>query len=172
MAESFQAYHAAGSISRIHRYKYVYEPKPFLFYGTLTDRLKLQEVLQLPSPPVLKPARTKTYSIMLWCQYPALVDGPMNSYVHGMTCVIGTEQQLKMLEEYETRAYKLRDIQIEIEGEIVSGRTFIWAKKDRSELAEGTWSLEEWRRGVEEEMASHFRPVEDFDQLKIKDDGS
>jgi hypothetical protein len=81
---------------------------------------------------------------MLWGQYPALVDGPLDSYVDGMTCVIETKQHLQMLEEYETKAYCLSGIRIEVDGKIVSGSTFIWAKDDLSALTEGTWSLEEW----------------------------
>lgn len=96
---------------------------------------------------------------MLWGQYPALVDGPLDSYVDGMTCVIETEQHLQMLKEYETKAYYLSGIRIEVDGKIVSGRAFIWAKDDLSALTEGTWSLEEWRKDVENEMASHFRPM-------------
>jgi gamma-glutamylcyclotransferase (GGCT)/AIG2-like uncharacterized protein YtfP len=132
------------------------------FYGTLTDPLKLQGILLLPNPPVLKPARVRSYKIMLWGQYPALVDGPLDSYVDGMTCVIETKQHLQMLEEYETKAYCLSGIRIEVDGKIVSGSTFIWAKDDLSALTEGTWSLEEWKRNVEKEIASYFRPVDDF----------
>jgi hypothetical protein len=46
----------------------------------------------------------------------------------------------------------------------------MWAETDRSALREGTWSLEEWKKDVEKEMASHFKPVEDFDQLRISED--
>lgn len=35
----------------------------------------------------------------------------------------------------------------------------MWAG-DVTELEEGTWSLEEWKRGMQEETASHFRHVE------------
>jgi hypothetical protein len=58
-------------------------PKPFFFYSTLTDPLLLQEVLQLSTPPILKPARVKSYKIMLWGQYPAMVDGPRNRWRGG-----------------------------------------------------------------------------------------
>lgn len=98
--------------------QYTYIPKPFFFYGSLTDPLRLQEVLQLPAPPVLKPARVRTYKIMLWEQYPALVHGPNNSYVDGMTYVVETEQQEKMLEHYETDVYSLKGIRITIEGKV------------------------------------------------------
>ena len=50
--------------------RYAYIPKLFFFYGSLMDPLRLQDVLQLPAPPVLKPARVKSYKIMLWGQYP------------------------------------------------------------------------------------------------------
>jgi hypothetical protein len=138
-------------------YKYV--QKPFFFYGSLTDPLRLQEVLQLPAPPVLKPATVRSCKIMLWGQYPALVDGPTGSYVNGMAYVVETEQQQKMLKYYETDVYRVRGIRITVEGKDVPGRTFMWAS-DPTELVEGTWSLEEWKSGVEEEMASHFRPLE------------
>jgi hypothetical protein len=154
MLEEFQA-NVKPSVGQ-----YTYIPKPFFFYGSLIDPLQLQEVLQLPAPPVLKPARVKSYKIMLWGQYPALVDGPNNSYVDGMAYVVETEQQQKMLEHYETDVYSTEGIRITIEGKEVSGRTFMWAD-DPAELMEGTWSLEEWKNEVKEEMASHFRPLED-----------
>lgn len=172
MAESFKAFHAAGGKLPLNDHKYVYEPEPFFFYGTLSDPLKLQEVLQLPSPPVLTPGKIKSYAIKLWGQYPALVEGPMSNILHGMTYMIETEEQVKILQEYETKAYKLRGVLINIDGKRVSGSTFMWAKRDTSELTDGTWSLEEWKRDVEEEMASHFRPVEDVDRLTIDEDGS
>jgi gamma-glutamylcyclotransferase (GGCT)/AIG2-like uncharacterized protein YtfP len=97
---------------------------------------------------------------MLWGQYPALVDGPTNSYVDGMAYVVETEQHQKMLEHYETDVYSVEGIRITVEGKEACGRTFVWAD-DPTELMEGTWSLEEWKNGVEEEMASHFPPLED-----------
>lgn len=32
-----------------------------------------------------------------------------------------------------------------------------------TELMEGAWSLEEWNKDIEVEMASHFRPLEDWE---------
>lgn len=158
MLEKFQAFQADV---KPPPGQYIYIPRPFFFYGSLTDPSKLQEVLQLPSPPLLKPAKVKSYKIMLWGQYPALVDGPNDSYVDGMAYVVETEQHLQMLKDYETEVYSLTGIRIEMGGKTVSGRTFEWAEDDLSALTEGTWSLEEWRKEVEEEMASHFRPVKD-----------
>ena len=136
MLEKFQA-NVKPSLGQ-----YTYIPKPFFFYGSLIDPLRLQEALQLPAPPVLKPARVKSYKIMLWGQYPALVDGPNDSYVNGMAYVVETKQQQKMLEEYETDVYAVEGIRITAEGEEVEGKTFMWAG-DVTELEEGTWSLEE-----------------------------
>lgn len=139
---------------------YTYTPKPFFFYGSLMDPLRLQEVLQLAVPPVLKPAVVTSYKIMLWGQYPALVDGPTNSKVEGVLYFVDTEEQQRMLEHYETDVYSAEDVIIMVEGRAVSGRTFMWAG-DPTELTEGVWSLEEWKNGIEEEMASHFSPLED-----------
>ncbi|OBT61602.1 hypothetical protein VE03_08875 [Pseudogymnoascus sp. 23342-1-I1] len=139
---------------------YTYMPKPFFLYGSLTDPLRLQEVLQLPEPPVLKPASVQTYKIMLWGQYPALVNGPTDNHVDGMSFQVETEEHQKMLEYYETDVYRVAGIRISVDGKVVSGRTFVWAN-DPAELVEGTWSLEDWKKDIEEEMASHFRPLED-----------
>jgi hypothetical protein len=73
---------------------------------------------------------------------------------------VETKEQEKLLKCYETDVYRLRGIRIMIDGEYVIGKTFEWAD-DPAELTEGTWPLEEWKKGVEEEMASQFRPVED-----------
>ncbi|TVY45100.1 hypothetical protein LOCC1_G002921 [Lachnellula occidentalis] len=81
-------------------------------------------------------------------------------YVEGMAYVVETEEQQNMLAHYETNVYSAEGIRVTIEGKQVSGRTFMWAD-DLTELTEGTWSVEEWKKGVEEEMASHFRPLED-----------
>lgn len=82
---------------------------------------------------------------MLWGQYPALVDGPNNSYVDGMAYFVETEKKQEMLERYETDVYSVEGIRITIEGKEASGRPFMW-DDDPTELIEGTWSLEEWKK--------------------------
>jgi hypothetical protein len=86
MLEKFKAY------VELSLGQYASIPKPFFFYGSLIDPLRLQEVLQLPAPLVLKSARVKSYKIILRGQYPTLVDGPIDSYVDGMAYVVETEQ--------------------------------------------------------------------------------
>lgn len=139
---------------------YTYTPMPFFFYGSLTDPLRLQEVLRLAALPVFQPASVQCYKIMLWGQYPALVRGQINNHVDGMAFVVETEEQENMLKYYETDAYRIEGTRISVDGKVVIGRTFVWAS-DPTELEEGTWSLEEWKKDIEEEMASHFRPLED-----------
>jgi hypothetical protein len=159
MGEKFKQVHEGKVELKVVKAAYV--PKPFFFYGSLTDPLLLQEVLQISEPPVLTPAHVVAYKIMLWGQYPALVPQPSEkSIVDGMAYLIETEEQQKMPEHYETDAYRVVGTRITIDGKVVQGRTFEWAG-DKEELEEGTWSLEDWKKGVEEEMASHFRPVED-----------
>jgi hypothetical protein len=116
MLEKFQA-NVKPSLGQ-----YAYIPKPFFFYGSLTDPLRLQEILRLPVLPVLKPARVQCYKIMLWGQYPALEEGPNDSYVDGKAYVAETEQQQKMLEHYETDVYNVDGIRITVEGKEMSGR--------------------------------------------------
>ncbi|ELR09485.1 hypothetical protein VC83_00597 [Pseudogymnoascus destructans] len=53
---------------------YTHMQKPFFFYG-----------FRLPEPPVLEPASVQGYKIMLWGQYPALVNGPIDNHVDGMS---------------------------------------------------------------------------------------
>lgn len=53
---------------------YSYMLKLLFFCCSLTDPLRIQEVLRLLAPPVLKHASVQGYKIMLWGQYHALVD--------------------------------------------------------------------------------------------------
>lgn len=89
----------------------------------------------------------------------------MTAALNGMAYIVETEEHEKMLQHYETDVYRVQSTRITIEGEQVFGKTFVWAN-DPTELVEGTWSLEEWKKEVEEEIASHFRPVEDWVGLR------
>jgi hypothetical protein len=117
--------------------KIPYTSFPFFFYGSLTNPAILQEILQLPEPPMLNPPRVPSRKIMLWGQHPALVDAPFGSFVDDMGYVVETEDQTNKLEDYETTAYRLEGIRITIEGKYFAGRTFMWAG-DPEELEEGT----------------------------------
>ncbi|MCJ1264034.1 hypothetical protein MMC22_003905 [Lobaria immixta] len=43
------------------------------FYGTLMDPTTLQWVLELPSPPVLRPATVTGFAVKMWGVYPVLI---------------------------------------------------------------------------------------------------
>ena len=122
MFEIFQKYEYTPPLSR-----YTYEPALFFFYGTLTDPSQLQEVLQLPEPPVFKAAPVSSRKIMLRGQYPALVNGAPDDFVKGMAYSVETEEHEKMLEYYETDAYDVVGARILVGGEKVPGRTFQWS---------------------------------------------
>lgn len=52
------------------------EPTPkfyMFFYGTLMDPSTLQWVVELPSPPVLRPATVTGFAVKMWGVYPVLV---------------------------------------------------------------------------------------------------
>lgn len=134
---------------------------PFFFYGSLTDPPLLQEILQLPTLPVLTPSIIKGYKIMLWGQYPALVASTETDVVHGMSYIVQTATHQKLLKEYETDVYELTAVDIWTDGNVFPGKTFCWRDVGLKELEDGEWDLEEWKKNVEEEMASHFRPDEE-----------
>ncbi|KAE9377159.1 hypothetical protein N431DRAFT_480264 [Stipitochalara longipes BDJ] len=90
MLERFQKFQTDDNPSLA---QYTYEPKPLFFYGTLADPLQLQEVFQLPAPPVFIPARASSYKVMLWGQYPALVNGTPDNFVDGMAFAVEAQQQ-------------------------------------------------------------------------------
>ncbi|KAN0117617.1 hypothetical protein V8E51_003594 [Hyaloscypha variabilis] len=83
-----------------------------------------------------------------------------DDYVDGMAYYVETKERQKMLEYYETiLTYSVVGIRIMIEGQQVSGRTFMWSG-DKEELTEGSWSLDKWKKGVEEEIGSYFEPAD------------
>ncbi|KAJ5420191.1 hypothetical protein N7465_002710 [Penicillium sp. CMV-2018d] len=138
-------------------------PEPFerkycFFYGTLMDPPTLARILQLPEPPIMRPAKLIGYHIKLWGPYPALLVGPPLHPVDGLAYELQSEKQLDRLRAYETRKYRTRGCLIEFpsenggEAECVSGRVFVW-NGEPEELREGSFSLEKWlqaKRATEE----------------------
>jgi gamma-glutamylcyclotransferase (GGCT)/AIG2-like uncharacterized protein YtfP len=125
----------------------------YFFYGSLMDPSTLQAVLQSQERPVLQPAKIIGYKIMLWGQYPVLVDGKPGTVVKGMgyeTNYVGAEAKAEMekrLQAYETNKYRTAGCLIELEGRVrdpVRGKTFKWAG-DIKELREGVFDLRDWQ---------------------------
>lgn len=122
---------------------------PYFFYGTLMDPSFLSEVLNLPQKPTIRPAELIGYSLKLWGQYPALVNGPTGAVVEGMVCEIETEKHAKRLAQYETSAYDRAPCRIRFtdgkEPEEVSGTTFVYAGNPM-DVSEGRFDLGVWLR--------------------------
>ena len=64
----------------------IFKRRYCFFYGALKDPVRLAAVLHLPDgqAPYLRPAKLVGYHIMLWGQYPALLDGPPGNEVLGV----------------------------------------------------------------------------------------
>lgn len=147
------------------------KPIPYFFYGSLTfppqrdDALKRPLYLPSPNP---RPATLNGYKIMLWGPFPTLLPSEdPNVQVKGVVVDIYPEEEAK-LQYYETSAYRPAEVIVKMDregeeqgkegaenensGEEVVGKTFVWKGK-LTELKEGNWSLETWKRlmGYDEE---------------------
>src|SRR5271156_6006330 len=77
----------------------------YFFYGTLMDPCLLAEILSLPEKPKLRPAKLLSYTLKLWGQYPALVDGEPSDVIEGKVYNVKETKHTERLAEYETKAY-------------------------------------------------------------------
>jgi gamma-glutamylcyclotransferase (GGCT)/AIG2-like uncharacterized protein YtfP len=122
---------------------------PYFFYGTLMDPSLLSEILALPEKPRLRPAKLTGYSLKLWGQYPALVDGATGEVVEGMAYDVESEQHAEKLAAYETRAYRSAPCRIRFmdggEPGDISGTTFQYAGNPM-DITEGKFDLGVWLR--------------------------
>ena len=120
---------------------------PYFFYGTLMDPPLLSEILSLSERPRLRPAKLIGYSLKLWGQYPALVDGPTGAVVEGMVYNVEDVKQAERLAEYETRAYHPSPCRIHFsdgsEPEEAVGSTFKYGGNPM-DISEGKFDLGTW----------------------------
>ncbi|RMD40244.1 hypothetical protein DV735_g4887, partial [Chaetothyriales sp. CBS 134920] len=124
----------------------------YFVYGTLKDPKLLAEILSLEtSTPALYPAKVIGYSIKLWGQYPALVDGRPGEEVRGMAVKVDEQRHAHRLAEYETKAYRSASCLIRFIGEDgsdleeVEGSTFKY-NGDSDDLHDGCFDLDVWLR--------------------------
>jgi gamma-glutamylcyclotransferase (GGCT)/AIG2-like uncharacterized protein YtfP len=118
------------------------------FYGSLMDPEVLQAILNLPEPPVTRPATISGFRVKMWSIYPTLVPG--DGKVEGVVWEIKEEDHFKRLQRYESDAYEwvwceavLDDGKTVIE----TCRTFCWAGEvDSKELKEGSFDLERYQK--------------------------
>ena len=123
-----------------------YGKEPYFFYGTLMDPETLMKVLNLKERPELRPASIVGYHTKLWGLYPALFRGPCNAVVQGMVYEIHTQEQVQLLQDYETGRYVKTACRIKLDdGSSVYGRTFIWGESNRDEVHEGVFDLKTYQ---------------------------
>lgn len=119
----------------------------YFFYGTLSDPSFLSEVLGLSEKPTLRPAKLVGYSLKLWGQYPALVDGPTGATVEGMVYEVRSEKHGERLADYETKAYTAAPCLICFTDgknpDEVSGTTFKYVGNPL-DISEGQFDLTVW----------------------------
>jgi gamma-glutamylcyclotransferase (GGCT)/AIG2-like uncharacterized protein YtfP len=115
------------------------------FYGSLMDPTTLKRALNLKERPIPQLATITGYHCKLWGQYPALLDGPYGAKVNGLVYEVQSAEQVQLLQEYETRHYRIAGCRIQLEdGSKVSGRTFVWCSSIY-ELNEGVFDLEDFQ---------------------------
>ena len=140
----------------------------YFLYGTLMDPSFLAEVLALSanSQQEMRPAKIVGYTVKLWGQYPALLDGEAGQEVYGMASRICEKKDAVRLAEYETSAYRLvpclielisdgdngvgndKDRPVRVKGTTLQGFVFKFHCIRGSELQEGNFDLKKWLYSV------------------------
>jgi gamma-glutamylcyclotransferase (GGCT)/AIG2-like uncharacterized protein YtfP len=126
-----------------------FTPCNFFFYGSLMDSEVLQTILDLPSLPVYKTAFLSGLKIKMWSIYPTLIPSATYGKTQGMIWKVESAEHFSRLREYETRAYRACECEVELrDSEILrSCMTFCWAENPESqELSEGAFGLDMYQR--------------------------
>lgn len=145
----------------------IWQKKSYFFYGTLKQPQTLSRILEKPVPQsALHSAYIVGYSIEMWGQYKALVDGPQGNIVEGTAYELQTEEDEERLAFYETSAYEVAPCKIHFpkEGEevgpkTISGKTFRYAG-DAQALREGRWDRKLWLKTMQLKEVSNPRDQE------------
>ena len=117
----------------------------YFFYGTLMDPETTRRVLKRPDAPELRKATIQGHKLKLWGQYPALVNGMPKQTIHGLACLIKSQEEADRLAAYRTHMFSVGGCEITFEdGSTVSGWVFYW-NADELLLREGTFDLEAWK---------------------------
>jgi hypothetical protein len=111
------------------------------------DPALLSDILGLPEKLTLRPVMLAGYSLKLWGQYPALLDGPPGAVVVGIVYNVEHENQAERLAEYETQAYRPTPCLIRFtdgeEPEQVTGTAFKYVGNP-ADISEGDFDLGVW----------------------------
>lgn len=144
---------------------------PYFFYGTLMDPQLLSEILSLSATPILRPAKIVGYSLKLWGQYPALVDGETGETVEGMVYHVEEPKHAERLAEYETNAYRPAPCLINVmDGEQSSeirGTTFKYIGNP-IDISDGTFDLNAWLKRMNRQPHEKPRVIEEGTAAETK----
>ena len=126
----------------------------YFLYGTLRDPAMLMDILDLPSPPILRPAYIVGYARRLWGQYPALVDAPSPgaAVVEGSAFEVPNPEAAEKLADYETTNYTTAPCLVHLaDGEsstsTIYGYTFVFAGR-KDDLTDGDFDLDQWLKNM------------------------
>ena len=144
---------------------------PYFFYGTLMDPQLLSEILSLPELPTLRPAKICGYSLKLWGQYPALVDGETGEVVEGMVYHVEEPKHAERLAEYETNTYWPAPCLINVmDGEHskkIRGTTFKYIGNPM-DISDGTFDLNTWLRRMNRQPHEKPQVIEEGTAVETK----
>lgn len=127
-----------------------FKPCHIFFYGSLMNAKVLQTVTKLEDEPITQIGVVRGFRIKMWGIYPAAVpDSDKHGTVAGTVWHTDNPSHLTRLQEYETRAYKLCDCDIEVEDghKLPGSKIFCWAgEADSPELEDGVFDFERYQR--------------------------
>lgn len=118
----------------------------YFFYGTLQDPGILGEILDLPTPLVLRPAWIVGYRMRLWGQYPAVVN-EAQTVVRGTAFEVTTEGHAAKLAAYETSNYCPAPCYINTmeDGEESQSDGYVFKFcGNPNDLSDGEFDLDQW----------------------------
>lgn len=125
-----------------------FKPCHVFFYGSLMDAQVLQTVAQLANPPPIRRGLVRGFRVKMWGIYPTVIPDK-HGVVAGTVWHMDDPSHLPRLQEYETRAYKLCDCEVELEEghRLLASKIFCWAgETDSPELEEGVFDFERYQK--------------------------
>jgi Gamma-glutamyl cyclotransferase, AIG2-like len=92
-----------------------FKPGYFFYYGSLMDAEVLQTIIELPYCPILERGYITNWKLKIWGIHPTLVPAESESKVEGVFWFISNPAHVERLATYETEAYKMTPVYIQIE---------------------------------------------------------
>lgn len=150
MAAKFAAVDRANPPTQEDPGEEAFKPCHVFFYGSLMSEKVLRTVAKLQETPITQRGIIRGFKMKMWGIYPAAVpDSDTHGAVAGTVWHVDDPSHLTRLQEYETRAYKLCDCDIEVEGgrKLPGSKMFCWAgEADSPELEDGVFDFERYQK--------------------------